>query len=148
MRQEFSDRLKVLIHEKFAGSWKDGWVYGRLKQDLDLQPDELNVLAATLGFKYGWNHAVKDILENQWQEDEVTWMQRELNKVQKQVSLNRQKVSTSQKMDILIEELKALENKPRQEFTDIEQALIALILKMKFDEQLWMLETIFNRYNS
>ncbi|MGB7084664.1 MAG: hypothetical protein WBD47_03860, partial [Phormidesmis sp.] len=61
MRQEFSERLKVLLREKFSGSWKDGWVYGRLKQEFDLQSDELNALATALRFKYGWNSAVKDI---------------------------------------------------------------------------------------
>lgn len=146
MRQEFSERLKILLKEKFAGSWRDGWVYGRLKQELNLQLDELDALATALGFKYGWNHAVKDILENQWQEDEVRWMQQELNKVQKQVSLNRQKVNVSQKIAALLQELETLDNKPKRELTDIERALIALILKMKVDEQLWVLEMIFNRY--
>lgn len=146
MRQEFSDRLRILLKDKFAGSWKDGWVYGRLKQELNLQPDELDVLATALGFKYGWNHSVKDILENQWQEDEVRWMQQELSKVQKQASLNRQKVNISQKIAALLQELEALDNKPRRELTDIERALVALILKMQSDEQLWVLEMIFNRY--
>jgi hypothetical protein len=146
MRQEFSDRLRLLLQDKFAGSWRDGWVYGRLKQEFNLQPEELNALATTLGFKYGWNRAVQDILENQWQEDEVRWMQQELTKVQKQVSLNRQKVSTSQKIAALLQELEALDNKPRRELTDIERALVALILKMQSDEQIWVLEMIFNRY--
>lgn len=146
MRQEFSDRLRILLSDKFAGSWKDGWVYGRLKQELKLQPDELDALATALGFKYGWNHVVKDILENQWQEDEVRWIQQELNKVQKQASLNRKKVNISQKIAALLQDLEALDNKPRRELTDIERALIALILKMQSDEQLWVLEMIFNRY--
>ncbi len=133
MRQEFSDRLRILLKDKFAGSWKDGWVYGRLKQELKLQPDELDTLAIALGFKYGWNHAVKDILENQWQEDEVRWMQQELEKVQKQASLNRQKVNISQKIAELLRELEALDDNPRRELTDIEQALVALILKMESD---------------
>ncbi len=146
MRQEFSERFKILLKEKVAGSWRDGWVYGRLKQELNLQPDELDALATALGFKYGWNHVVKDILENQWQEDEVRWMQQELNKVQKQVSLNQQKINLSQKIAALLQELETLDNKPKRELTDIERALIALVLKMKVDEQLWVLEMIFNRY--
>jgi rhamnogalacturonyl hydrolase YesR len=62
------------------------------------------------------------------------------------VSLNRQKVSTSQKIAALLQELEALDNKPRRELTDIERALVALILKMQSDEQIWVLEMIFNRY--
>jgi hypothetical protein len=144
MRQEFSDQLKILLKEKFAGSWRDGWVYGRLKQEFDLELDELNAIATALGFKYGWNSTVKDILENQWQEDEVRWMQQELNKVQKQVSLNRQKNNISQKTAALLQELETT-NKPRQELTEVEQALVALILRMKVDEQLLMLEMILDR---
>lgn len=145
MRQEFSDRLRVLMQEKSAGSWRDGWVYGRLKQEFDLQLDELNAMATALGFKYGWNSTVKNILKNQWQEDEVRWMQQELNKVQKQVSLNQQKSDISQTVAVLLQELETLD-KPKKELTDIERVLIALILKMKVDEQSWVLEIILNRY--
>ena len=67
MRPEVLEQIKVLVREKHAGSRKDGWVYGKLKQAFDLQPDELDQLAAALGFKYGWNPTVKDILEKQWQ---------------------------------------------------------------------------------
>ena len=81
MRQAFSNRLKILQKEKLAGSWRDGWVYGRLKQEFSLEPDELDALATALGFKYGWNHSVKDILERQWQKDEVRWRNRELERV-------------------------------------------------------------------
>ena len=145
MRQEFSERLKILLKEKFAGSWKDGWVYGRLNQEIDLQPDELDAIATSLGFKYGWNSVVKDILERQWQEDEVIWMQRELTKIQKQVSLNQQKADLSRKIATMLQEL-GTSDKPRQELTDIERVIIALLLKMKAEEQIWVLEMIFNRY--
>lgn len=40
MRQEFSDKLKTFLMERRAGLWKDGWIDSRLKQELDLQPDE------------------------------------------------------------------------------------------------------------
>lgn len=126
------------------GSWKDGWVYGRLRQEFDLQPDELNAMATALGFKYGWNPMVKDILENQWQEDEVRWMQQEANKIQKQASLNRQKNDLSQEITVLLQEIETVA-KPRQELTEIERALIALIIKMNVDEQWWLLKIIFDR---
>ncbi|MGC9504411.1 AAA family ATPase [Baaleninema sp.] len=46
--------------------YSDGWVYGRLKQKLgSLQADELNKLAEVLGFKYGWNPTVQELLEQQ-----------------------------------------------------------------------------------
>ena len=145
MRQEFSERLRNLQKEKMFGSWKDGWVYGRLNQEFDLQLDELNAVATALGFKYGWNAAVKDILESQWQEEEVRWMQQELSKVQRKVSSNRQKEHLSQKIAALLQELETT-NRSARNLTDIERVLIALILKMRADEQLWILEEIFNRY--
>ncbi|MBE9065923.1 hypothetical protein IQ260_04585 [Leptolyngbya cf. ectocarpi LEGE 11479] len=144
MRQEFSDRLKILRKERVTGSWRDGWIYGRLKQEFDLQPDELNTMATVLGFKYGWNPMVKNILENQWQEDEVRWMQQEANKIQKQASLKRQKYTLSQKIAVLLREVETVA-KPRQELTDIERVLIAQIIKMEVDEQVWMLEMILDR---
>ena len=145
MRQEFFERLNYLQKEKMFGSWKDGWVYGRLNQEFELQLDELNAMSTALGFKYGWNAAVKDILENQWQEEEVRWMQQELGKVQRKVSSNRQKERISQKIAALLQELETT-NQSERKLTDIERVLIALILKMRADEQLWILEEIFNRY--
>ena len=145
MRQEFFERLNHLQKEKMSGSWKDGWVYGRLNQEFELQLDELNAMSTALGFKYGWNAAVKDILENQWQEEEVRWMQQELGKVQRKVSSNRQKERISQKIAALLQELETT-NQSERKLTDVERVLIALILKMRADEQLWILEEIFNRY--
>jgi stage V sporulation protein K len=75
--QPFLQRLQELIQERFAGSYRDGWIYGRLLQEFDLTPEQLNLLATTLGFKYGWNAIVQDILEKQWQEDYRFWQQRQ-----------------------------------------------------------------------
>lgn len=144
MRQEFPDRLKILLREKFAGLWKDGWVYGRLKQEFDLQPDELNAMVAALGFKRGWNPMVQEILENQWQEDEIRWMQQEANKLKKQASLKHQKHELSQKVTALLQEVETVA-KPRQELTNIERVLMALIIKMNADEQLRVLDMILNQ---
>ncbi len=145
MRQEFLDRLKILLKERLAGSWKDGWVYGRLKQEFDLQPDELGAIANVLKFKYGWNPTVQELLERQWQEEEVRWMQHELNKMQEQVALHQQKSNISQKIATLLQEYEILDA-PQQKLTDVERLLIALIFKMNVEEQLWLLETIFDRY--
>ncbi len=145
MRQVFSDRLKILIKEKSVGLWRDGWVYGRLNQEFDLQLDELNAMTTALGFKYGWNSAVEEILESQWQEDEVRWMQQHLDKAKRQASLNQEKDDLSRKIAELLQESETT-HKPRKKLTRVERALIALILKMKVNEQLWVLEAIFNRY--
>ena len=106
MRQEFSDRLRILIREKFAGSCRDGWVYGRLKQEFDLQPDELNAMAIALRFKRGWNPGLKDILEGQWQKDEVEWIRRERNKAQTRLSREQEKYRISRELDALLQSLK------------------------------------------
>ncbi|MGB7086863.1 MAG: hypothetical protein WBD47_14990, partial [Phormidesmis sp.] len=67
-------------------------------------------------------------------------------KVQKRVYLNQQKETLSQKIAQLLRELEALDYEPRRELSDIERALISLVLKMSADEQLWVIEQIFNRY--
>ena len=73
MRQEVVDRLQVLRMEKLGTSWTDGWVYGRLAEEFSLHPDELDFLAAKLGFKYGWNPQLKAVLEDQWQQQGPIW---------------------------------------------------------------------------
>lgn len=120
-------------------------MYGRLNQEFDLQLDELNAMTTALGFKYGWNSAVEEILESQWQEDEVRWMQQHLDKAKRQASLNQEKDDLSRKIAELLQESETT-HKPRKKLTRVERALIALILKMKVNEQLWVLEAIFNRY--
>uniref|UniRef100_B8HM01 ATPase central domain-containing protein n=1 Tax=Cyanothece sp. (strain PCC 7425 / ATCC 29141) TaxID=395961 RepID=B8HM01_CYAP4 len=148
MRQEFLDRLKELIQEKRIGSWKDGWVYGRLKQEFTLQSDELGKLAEVLGFKYGWNRVVEELLEEQWRSQELLWMEQQRLKLKQKVDANRQKADLSSKIDELLRELEnpSQPQKPAKPLTKIEHALVSLILKMKEEEQLWLLEVIFNRY--
>jgi hypothetical protein len=145
MRQEFLSRFQALLSEKRLGLWKDGWVYGRLKQEFDLQPDELDAMATGLGFKYKWNPMLKEILEQQWQKEEPRWMEQKLNQLQAEASAKRQTANISGKIAALLEELEASEGL-RQQLTDVERALISLILKMTEDEQIWLLEIIFNRY--
>ncbi len=147
MRQEFLNRLRVLLLERRSGSWKDGWVYGRLKQEFDLQPDELDAMATALGFKYKWNPGLKFVLEEQWQKEEPHWMAQELKKLERQVFLNQEKDDLSSKIAALLQDLET-SNGLREELTDVERALVSLILKMKQDEQIWLLESIFNRYKS
>lgn len=69
MRQEFLDRLQAILREKAGGGWKDGWVYGRLKQEFALQQDELEEMARRLGFKMGWNAPLESLLEEQWERE-------------------------------------------------------------------------------
>ncbi|MEM9215020.1 MAG: AAA family ATPase [Cyanobacteria bacterium P01_F01_bin.150] len=73
MRQEVVERLQVLRMEKLGTSWTDGWVYGRLMEEFELQPDELEFLSEKLGFKYGWNPGLKALLEEQWQRQGSIW---------------------------------------------------------------------------
>jgi hypothetical protein len=150
MRQEFLDRLQALLKEKAFGGWRDGYVYGRLNQEFTLYPEELNKMASALGFKYGWNPSVEDILEEQWQKDESRWMQEKLAKAQRQLSHHQQKTDLASKIDetrkkaALYQEIEA-SGRSNREMTDIERALVGLILKMEASDQLWLLETIFNR---
>lgn len=92
MHPNFSSRLNTLIVESMAGSYKVGWVYGRLKQEFDLQPDELNVMASALGFKRGWNPGLQNLLETQWQAEEDRWREREQQKCCKQLEQQKRQV--------------------------------------------------------
>ncbi len=96
MDQEFLNRLQMLLRERLSGAYKDGWVYGRLKQEFDLQPEQLDAIAKALKFKYGWNPDLQNILERQWQEDEVTWMQREL--LRAKIARDQENANTSRKI--------------------------------------------------
>lgn len=127
------------------GLWKDGWVYGRLKEEFDLQPDELNKLATVLGFKYGWNSSVENILEDQWKKEEIRWKEQELRSA-------KNRLAARQVRDKLVydtmEKLKAIESLDYLEdnWTDLEGLLIKLILKMKVSDQYRLLELILERY--
>lgn len=150
MRQEFLNRLNELLQERRIGSWKDGWVYGRLKQEFTLDPEELGKLAEVLGFKYGWNRVVEDLLEEQWRSQELLWMEQQRLNLKRQVDAQQQKADLSRKIDELLQELEnpsqPKSKKPAKPLTRIERALVSLIFKMKEEEQLWILEVIFNRY--
>ena len=79
MRQEFVDRFNAILLEKIGSAWKDGWVYGCLREEFSLQPDELEFIATRLGFKQGWNPGLESLLEQQWQEQQVLWEQYKRN---------------------------------------------------------------------
>lgn len=120
MQSDFENRLRILIKEKFAGSWRDGWVYGRLRQEFTLSKCELDAVASALGFKYGWNSAVEKILEDQWEKDKSQWF------------------------DTLIKgQRNALKTQNKEV---IEKKLLDLVGAMSSQDQLWLLEVIFNRY--
>jgi hypothetical protein len=137
----------MLRIERRSGSWTDGWIYGRLKQEFDLQPDELDAMTSAMGFKYGWNTTVENLLEGQCLKDEVRWMEQKLSRIEEKVSLHRKKSDISDKIAVLVQELELKSSSSnKKEYTDIEQALMGLILKMNYDDQMWVLKMIFNHF--
>ncbi len=137
----FADRLLTILREQSAGSWKDGWVYGRLKQEFDLQSNELEAISTALKFKYGWNKSVEEILERQWQEEEPRWLSQKLAIIQKQADLSRRKKDVTQKMTTLTQEIE--ENR---KLTEVERILISLILKMNVEDQEQVMNAILDRH--
>lgn len=120
MRENVAKRLKTLVKEKLAGSWRDGWVYAQLKQEFDLTAAELDEIVSVLGFKYGWNSTVEQLLEEQWNNDKSRWL------------------------DVLLKNsYKASDLKNREV---VEDKLRELVIAMSPQDQLWLLEVIFNRY--
>lgn len=111
MRQEFLVLLEKLLKEKALNAWKDGWVYGRLKEEFDeLQVDELQKLAEVLKFVHGWNPTLEDLLEKQWQQDKTKWVQQEqtrLRKEQAQKEIVQQKTIEAQLINLELEALKS-----------------------------------------
>lgn len=78
MRQAFLDSLQKRLEEQALNGWRDGWVYGRLKEEFNsLQLDELEKMADMLQFKRGWSLLVENILDNQWEQDKPQWRQQE-----------------------------------------------------------------------
>jgi hypothetical protein len=144
MRQIVLDRLKVIISEKVLGGWRDGWVYGRLKQEFELQPDELNAIAQVLGFKYGWNAALEKLLWQQWQLEESRWKQQELKTAKQQLSKRQQDANIAQEINMTkIAKDLCEDGVFDRELTQIEKKLIKIILTMDAEEQLWLLDVIF-----
>jgi predicted RNA-binding protein with EMAP domain len=136
MREEVLLQLRSLIQKKIAGSWKDGWVYGKLKQEFDLQPDELAEMARLLGFKKGWNSVVESLLEEQWQKEKHA--EEALKRARK--SEAKRELAAAQVLDIESKNLK------RGRFSDVEMALVKLILKMNSYEQSRLLQELSKRY--
>lgn len=146
MRQEVKDRLRLLIVQRSMEGWKDGWIYGQLKQEFKLSADELNSIASVLGFKYGWNSSVEEILEKQWHIEEKAWKQKQQIKEQEKQSRALRKsisndVLVTRKMLVLQQELEAL----GATISDVEELLITMILRMDANEQLHLLETLCKR---
>lgn len=145
MRQEVSVKLQELLSERRKFGWKDGWIYGRLKKQFILTPDELNAIAKALGFKYGWNSTVENILEEQWRKEEIHWMNYEKRKLEEEVDRLQSKIDVEAKIKQLVYEYNKMKSLDR-EMTDIERGLVVLIMKMKPQDQLWLLEMIYNRF--
>lgn len=144
MRQIFLDRLKVILSEKTLGGWRDGWVYGRLKQEFELQPDELNAIAQVLGFKYGWNASLEKLLWQQWQAEESRWKQQELKTAKQQLSKRQQDANIAQEINMTkIAKDLCDDGVFDRELTQLEKKLMKIILTMNVEEQLWLLDVIF-----
>ncbi len=155
MHPDFPSRLKALIAEKMAGSWKDGWVYGRLKQEFELQPDELDVMASALGFKQSWNPGLHNLLETQWQAEADRWREREQGRVRARLEIEKRQIQdrifqqqeqrTIDKLRKHLQEVNAAKRSPK-ELTDIERVLVTLVLNMRLEDQAWVLDKVLNRY--
>ncbi|MGG6268543.1 hypothetical protein ACQ4M3_29295 [Leptolyngbya sp. AN03gr2] len=145
MRQEVKDRLRSLIKQRAVEGWKDGWIYGQLKQEFKLSDEELNSLSSILGFKYGWNSLVEEVLEKQWQEEEKAWKKKQQirNQQQSRTSFSGipSDVLVTRKMLVLQQELKA----SGASITDVEELLITMILRMNATEQVRLLEILCKR---
>ncbi|HEY9825600.1 MAG TPA: hypothetical protein V6D19_09140 [Stenomitos sp.] len=140
MRQEFLNRLQEILREKSRGSWKDGWVYGRLKQEFVLQQDELEEMARRLGFKRGWNTQLESLLEEQWQREKHA--EETLDRVRQDEANRRlaaieiQKITHALHSDLNID----------KDFSDIEMALFLLISRMDVCEQQNLLIKLAKRH--
>jgi hypothetical protein len=142
MRQEFLDRLQAILREKAGGGWKDGWVYGRLKQEFALQQDELEEMARRLGFKMGWNAPLESLLEEQWEREKRA--EKTLNRVrQDEVKRN---LAAKEVQDIT----NALHrnSQEKRDFSDVEMALFLLICNINTDEQRNLLGELAKRYKT
>jgi hypothetical protein len=140
MRQEFLERLQEILREKARGSWNDGWVYGRLKQEFTLQHDELEEMARRLGFKRGWNAGLESLLEDQWQREKRA--EETLDRVRrdeanhKLLAIEVQNITSALHYNIRAE----------KDFSDVEMALFLLISRIGAYEQNNLLNELSKRY--
>lgn len=143
MRHTVLERLKILLSERAVDGWRDGWVYGRLKQEFDLQPDELNAIAEVLGYKYGWNAALEQLLWKQWQEEEGRWQERQLAAAKHQLIQRQKAANIAQDLKVAkaVADLQG-DTVSDRALTSLETKLIKIILSMNVEEQLWILDTI------
>ncbi|MEA5572707.1 hypothetical protein [Calothrix sp. UHCC 0171] len=156
MRHEVMQKLKNLLKERKIFNYKDGYVYGCLNNEFELTSDELHSLAKVLGFKYGWNSTVEEILESQWQEEsdrikelkrakEIRDLEQKKNKLANEIKYLNDKVELDQTIQKLLMQYKYMKLVD-SELTDVERGLIGLILKMNNQEQLQILEIIYKRF--
>jgi hypothetical protein len=136
MRQEFLDRLQEILREKVGGSWQDGWVYGRLKQEFTLQHDELEEMARRLGFKMGWNATLESLLEEQWQREK-----------RQEETLHRVRTEEADRKLAAIK-VQNITKTLRRDTSDVEMALFLLISRLSAHEQKNLLGELAKRYNT
>jgi hypothetical protein len=162
MREEFPARLNSLISEKHSGGWKGGWVWGRLQLEFEeLQPDELNAIAAALGYKYGYNQLAKRMWEEDWQATKPSWERVQHENALKQAENehinalihaneriereNALKQAEKERLNALIRAKQSL-SQPKQSLTEVERVLISIIFRMSPEQQLQLLDAFLDRH--
>jgi hypothetical protein len=163
MREEFPARLNSLISEKHSGGWKGGWIWGRLQLEFEeLQPDELNAIAAALGYKYGYNQLAKTMWEEDWQATKPSWERMQREKALKQAEnerlnalihanerIEREKAllkqAENERLNALIR-AKQSPSQPKQSLTEVERVLISIIFRMPPEQQLQLLDAFLDRH--
>ena len=139
MRQEFLDRLKVLMNERSMKCMRLGWVYGMLRQEFNLQPDELEEMARRMKFKKGWNPMLKSLLEDEWEKEKAS---------QENIAeIRRSRLQTEQRAVQVQNIERSLGNNvhAKKSVSDTEMALFLLISEMSPQEQEQLLEELSKR---
>lgn len=142
MRPEFLTRLTELIYQKMANSWKEGWVYGHLKQEFSLERDELEEMAHRLGFKHGWNPGLEDLLEHQWSKEKNSTQT--LERIRKEEKQRQQTSAGIMSLFSTLDQLHISSNT----CSDTEMALFMLISKLSSKQQESLLQELCLRFKS
>ena len=139
MRQEFLERLRVLLNEKSMQCMRTGWVYGKLRQEFDLQADELQEMARRMGFKKGWNPMLKSLLEDEWEKENIS--QKNISEIRRSRLEATQRARQVQRIESSLENQINIQRK----FSDTEMALFLLILEMNTYEKEQLLMDLSRR---
>ncbi len=140
MSENVREYIDKLLIDRFTGQWKDGWVYGRLKQAFSqLEEDELYYMATRLKF-IGWNAMTQEVLADQWREEELRWLESETFKAEQRREQALKKEALQEKLSATIQGLR--DPKPQ----GLEGSLIRAIQAMSDADKIWLAHTIYNRF--